>query len=121
MDCDYDPNAANRTNLLDELKEETEGKRKRRKKKGKLVEALETKKPTFDSQSEKTYSQYLDEYYKLDCEDVIGDMPCRFKYREVPALDYGLTTAEVIIYSNIPYLNPHHKFKIKIFDTSHFK
>ena len=43
----------------------------------------------------KTFDEYLDEYYGLECEDMIGEMKCRFPYRDVPANDYGLSVAEV--------------------------
>ena len=79
MDCDFQQ----------ELVESTKKKKGRRK--SKFAKALEdtSAKPVFDP-TDKTFSEYVDEYYKLDCEDLIGDMPCRFQYRSVQPNDFGL-------------------------------
>ena len=45
------------------------------------------------------FEQYFDEYYKLDCEDVIGDVKCRFGYRKAKRCSYGLTVDEVMSFS----------------------
>jgi protein KRI1 len=90
MDCDYDP--ANQ--LHSELIQAAKGKKKDKKKGSKFAQVVAKKKPVFDFNSQ-TFDQYIDEYYKLDFEDLIGDMPCRFKYRNVMPNSFGLSIDEV--------------------------
>jgi len=87
MDADYNPDLqkASKSSL----------KKRRKGMNAKFAEVLDKEKPLFDPQ-QRTFEDYFDEYYKLDCEDLIGDMPIRFKYREVPANDFGLTTGEIL-------------------------
>ena len=49
---------------------------------------------------EKSFQQYFDEYYKLDCEDFIDKTPVRFQYRQVEPNSFGLTVEEVCILYN---------------------
>ncbi|XP_055913201.1 protein KRI1 homolog [Eupeodes corollae] len=97
MDCDYDPNA--KEILQQELIENTRGKRKKRKR-NRFAEVIKAEKPVFNPDDEKTYGEYIDEYYKLDCEDIIGDLPCRFKYTETVPNDFGLTIEEILLAKN---------------------
>lgn len=94
MDCDYDPDAQQKKSFQDEIIESTRG-RKKRKRRSKFADMLKKQKPTFDPNDERTYGEYLDEYYKLDYEDVIGNVPCRFKYSETVPNDFGLSIEEV--------------------------
>ncbi|EZA47646.1 hypothetical protein DMN91_012373 [Ooceraea biroi] len=89
MDADYDGSR----NLQSELEDTKKKKRRRR---SKFAELLAKEKPKFDPKQFPSYRQYFDQYYSLDYEDMIGDMPCRFKYRKVTPNDYGLTVDEIL-------------------------
>ena len=50
-----------------------------------------------DKSAKRTAQQYMEEYYALDYEDLIGgDLPTRFKYVEVPASGFGITDVEML-------------------------
>ncbi|XP_033636731.1 protein KRI1 homolog [Asterias rubens] len=100
MDADYDPSLSKQDNkerqaaLQQELLESS-SKKKKKKKMSKFTEALKAKKPVFDP-NDKTFEEYIEEFYRLDYEDMIDDLPCRFKYRKVVANDFGLSTQEIL-------------------------
>lgn len=54
---------------------------------------------------EKSFEEYFNEYYALEYEDIIGDgLITKFKYRTVPANDFGITIDEVA-YFTLSYLS----------------
>ncbi|KAK9872501.1 hypothetical protein WA026_017967 [Henosepilachna vigintioctopunctata] len=90
MDADYDTQDATRRELLKNTKKKRKGRHK-----SKFAQMLASDRPKFET-TDKKYEEYIDEYYKLDCEDIIDNIPCRFKYRKVAPNSFGLTIEEIL-------------------------
>ncbi|KYM95390.1 PREDICTED: protein KRI1 homolog [Cyphomyrmex costatus] len=91
MDADYDESRDLQSKLIETTKQRI------RKRRSKFAELIAKEKPKFDPKQFPSYADYFDQYYSLDYEDMIGDLPCRFKYRKVMPNDYGLSVEEILM------------------------
>lgn len=51
---------------------------------------------TDDPNTEKIMDKFVDEYYNLDYEDIVGDTPFRFGYQKVKPDTFGLDIMEIL-------------------------
>ena len=77
------------SDLLDENEQEIEEKLRKKP----LEEAIESKPK---KKKDRVLEKYLEDYYKLDFEDIVAGIPTRFKYRTVQKQDYGLKVDEIL-------------------------
>lgn len=93
MDCDYDPSMEKR------VKKQTRAAKRKGKKK--LIVDEDNNEESCNKIIPKynpamgSFDKYIDEYYSLDCEDVVSGVPTRYNYNKVLPNDYGLTIEEV--------------------------
>ncbi|KAJ4721556.1 protein KRI1-like [Melia azedarach] len=107
--------AARERSLKREQKEVYEESKRKRKRKMSLVQ--------------RAREEMLEEFYKLDYEDTIGDLKTRFKYAKVKPNRYGLKTEEILMmdekdlnqYVSVKKLAPYREKEWKVQDSKRYQ
>ncbi|KAJ3066571.1 KRRI-Interacting protein 1 [Podochytrium sp. JEL0797] len=92
MDADYLPGGEY---YGEEQEEQGTGKKSKKDKKKELKEKKKLAKK--DNAAAQSLDDYLEEYLKLDHEDMIGDLATRFKYRKVEPENYGISAVDILM------------------------
>lgn len=97
-ECSPNPEAGDMVYWCNKCKESTEHEHKRSKLKSMPGAPVEAGNGEADGK-EAYLDGLLQEYYDLDCEDIIGGgkVKARFKYHSVPKENYGLTEEEILL------------------------
>lgn len=96
MDCDYDPSMNKRA------KKQSRAAKRKAKNKSTINEDEDDEEINSNKKIPKynpvngSFEKYIDEYYSLDCEDIVSGVPTRYTYNKVLPNDYGLTIEEVL-------------------------
>ncbi|ORY07854.1 Krr1-domain-containing protein [Basidiobolus meristosporus CBS 931.73] len=64
---------------------------------GEHFEEAKPKKGKDKKSNKRSMDEYLDDYYQLDYEDMVGDLPTRFKYHQVKPSSFGLDPVEILM------------------------
>lgn len=84
------------SDLISEPEEEPKKKTFKSIKKKGTMEEIASQAQESNAVPKEEIDRYLDEYYHLDFEDIVGDVPVRFKYRQIEANDYSLGVEEIL-------------------------
>lgn len=96
---------------------------------GEVFEESKRKKKRKMSLVKKAKEEMLEEFYKLDYEDTIGDLKTRFKYAKVKPNRYGLKTGEILTmndkdlnqYVSVKKLAPYREKEWKVPDIKRYQ
>ncbi|KAJ0078538.1 hypothetical protein Patl1_24029 [Pistacia atlantica] len=112
-----------------ESDDDDEGEREGREEEEEVPEESKRKRKRKMSLVQRAREEMLEEFYKLDYEDTIGDIKTRFKYAKVKPNRYGLKTEEILIlddkelnqYVSVKKIAPYREKEWKVPDSKRYQ